>query len=100
GAVAYVATERADGSHGIGSAFHVGEGVFVTARHVVEGLRIREVATTERTYIYLTGEEAASSRLSIVENGQRRPAHLVEPHVFELDAGPFYHPGDAVDVAV
>lgn len=100
GAVAYVATERADGSHGIGSAFHVGDGVFVTARHVVEGLRIREIATTEHTYVYLTGEAAAGSQFSVVEDGQSRPAYVVAPRVFELDAGPFFHSlWNDVDVA-
>jgi hypothetical protein len=49
--MAYIAVEHPDGTSGIGSAFHVGEGVFVTARHVVDGLRIREIATTERSYI-------------------------------------------------
>ena len=43
GAIAYVAVEGQDGVQGIGSAFHVGEGVFVTARHVVENLKILEV---------------------------------------------------------
>ena len=42
--MAYVAAQAADGSFRRGSAFHVGEGVFVTARHVVENLRIIEVA--------------------------------------------------------
>src|SRR6266403_753705 len=100
GALAYVATKRRNGSHGIGSAFHVGEGVFVTARHVVEGAQIREIATTEQTYVYLEGEEAANSQLSIVEDGRTRPAHLVDCRVFELDSGPFFHPqGRDVDVA-
>lgn len=40
--MAYVAVEK-DGEPGIGSAFHVGDGIFVTARHVVEGAIIREM---------------------------------------------------------
>jgi len=36
-AVAYVEVESTTGERGLGSAFHVGEGVFVTARHVVDG---------------------------------------------------------------
>jgi hypothetical protein len=35
--MAYVVVVKPDGSEAIGSAFHVGEGVFVTARHIVEG---------------------------------------------------------------
>jgi hypothetical protein len=42
---AYVAIER-DGQAGIGSAFHIGEGVFLTARHVVEGGTITEIRIT------------------------------------------------------
>jgi hypothetical protein len=45
--VAYVDVELPNGSRSIGSAFHLGEGVFVTARHVVEGNRIVEVCATE-----------------------------------------------------
>lgn len=42
-AIAYVAVEKPDGGQGIGTAFHVGEGSFVTARHVVEGNKILEI---------------------------------------------------------
>jgi len=42
GCVAFVVTEHG-GQQRVGSAFHVGEGVFVTARHVVEGRVIKEV---------------------------------------------------------
>ncbi|PKQ89426.1 hypothetical protein CXK86_20485 [Paenibacillus sp. BGI2013] len=47
-AVAYIAVETKDGEQGIGSAFHVGEGVFITARHVIEGNSILKMGTTER----------------------------------------------------
>lgn len=46
-AMAYVVVEAPDGKESIGSAFHVGEGVYVTARHVVEGLKIKQVKATE-----------------------------------------------------
>ena len=42
-ATAFVEVEYNDGRMSVGSAFHVGEGVFVTARHVVEGLTIRRI---------------------------------------------------------
>ena len=47
GSVAYVEVEGTDGTRGIGSAFHVGDGVFATARHVIEGKVIRQVATVQ-----------------------------------------------------
>lgn len=46
-AMAYVDVRLPNGDRGIGSAFHVGEGVFVTARHVVENNSIVEVKITE-----------------------------------------------------
>lgn len=49
-AVALVEIQRADGSIGCGTAFHIGEGVFVTARHVVEGNKILSIETTTRGY--------------------------------------------------
>jgi hypothetical protein len=48
-AVAYVAVETPPGDQRIGSAFHVGEGIWVTARHVVEGNRVLAVGTTENS---------------------------------------------------
>jgi S1-C subfamily serine protease len=51
GCMAYVASER-DGIEGIGSAFHIGEGIFVTARHVVEGRRIKEMRVTDGSLLY------------------------------------------------
>jgi hypothetical protein len=43
----YICAEDKEVKRGIGSAFHVGEGVFVTARHVVEHKQILEVRLTE-----------------------------------------------------
>jgi hypothetical protein len=39
--------QDARGDYGSGSAFHVGEGVFVTARHVVEGKKVTAITLTE-----------------------------------------------------
>lgn len=38
GSVVAVVSRNAAGDEGIGAAFHVGDGVFVTARHVIEGM--------------------------------------------------------------
>lgn len=99
-AMAYVAVEYPNGDQGIGSAVHVGEGVFVTARHVVEGNKILEVAATARTYVRLGGEEAAAALTTVVYGEERYPAHLVDNGVMEINEGPFYHPADSVDLAV
>lgn len=85
-AVVYVEVEHQDGTRGIGSAFHVGDGVFVTARHVVEHKRIRSIAANEVTL------EAKAER-----GGGRAVAHGGgEAARWE---GPFLHPDSRVDVA-
>ena len=45
--MAYLEVEATNGDREIGSAFHVGSGIFVTARHVVQGKRIVEMRQTE-----------------------------------------------------
>ncbi|WP_083294665.1 S1 family peptidase [Burkholderia plantarii] len=70
GSIVYVSVAQPDGTEGIGSAFHVGEGVFVTARHVVENNEILEVGRHD------IGEK------------------------FEIIAGPFLHKNITIDVAV
>jgi S1-C subfamily serine protease len=72
-AVAYVGVELPNGDHSMGSAFHVGEGVFITARHVVEdGNKIVEVVTTVGGHVPAKGKVV------------RRP---------------FFHPDDSIDIA-
>ena len=44
--VAYVAVEDSNECPGIGTCFHIGENVFITARHAVEGRKITKLATT------------------------------------------------------
>ena len=43
GCVAYIETEAQDGIIECGTCFHVGEGVFVTARHVVDQRKINKI---------------------------------------------------------
>lgn len=97
--MAYVAVEAPDGTPGIGSAFHVGEGVFVTARHVVENKRITEVAMTERTYIRLEGDEASGANTFVHVGNEEFPVHWVDNGVLQIEQGPFFHPSPNVDVA-
>lgn len=82
GAVAFVAIVDAKGDEGIGSAFHIGNGIFVTARHVIEGATIKEIATTK------------SAHLSEEAGGKTAP-----PHRLEIVDGPYFGP-DGLDVAV
>ena len=43
-AVAFVSVVNNNGDESIGTAFHIGDGVFVTARHVVEDHKIVKIA--------------------------------------------------------
>jgi hypothetical protein len=93
GAMAYVAVRSENGDEAIGSAFHVGDGVFVTARHVVEHRAITEVATTSRA-------EVVIETASVVRAVSSVTTYQVEPRVLTVVAGPFFHADRSVDVAV
>jgi hypothetical protein len=97
-AMAYVVVEDVHGDQEIGSAVHVGEGVFVTARHVVGDRKIIEIASTARQYVPLSGEEAATARAFL--GSERHPVHVVDNGKLSLADGPFFHHNDKVDIAV
>ncbi len=91
-AVAYVAVRRPDGDQAIGTAFHVGEGVFLTARHVVDENEILEIATT-------AGRYAEDQQGTVTIHGRPGRFRSIPPAVGRVRAGPFYHPDVGVDVA-
>ncbi|NNB84580.1 S1 family peptidase [Corallococcus exiguus] len=90
--MAYVAVTTSVGDESIGSAFHVGEGVFVTARHVVEGVEIREIATTE-SFRIPAEDQSRTPPGAITYIGGRARGKL------NLVRGPLLHPDPEVDVA-
>ena len=91
-AVAYVSVETKDGDHGIGTAFHVGNGVFVTARHVIEEKEILSVATTESRLV-----PDPNGLVSI--HGQKGTFTRVPAGKGTFEVGPYFHPDDSIDVA-
>jgi hypothetical protein len=80
--VAFISIIDRKGDEGIGSAFHISDGIFVAARHVIDGVKINESATTKSTHL---GEEAGGK--------------VHSPRRFEIIDGPHFGP-DELDVAV
>lgn len=91
-AVAYIEVETPSGERSIGSAFHVGEGVFITARHVVDQNRILNVGTTTTWY-------PPDPKGLITFNGIAGKFTSILPGEGRLSAGPYFHPDSTIDVA-
>ena len=86
GAIAYVVVETKSGDESIGTAFHIGDGFFVTAKHVLENNRILEVSITQPL-----GSITGYHNNHLSEDIRPRTLKLVgEPHLADGD----------VDVAV
>lgn len=86
GCVAYVETRDTAGNVGIGTGFHVGEGVFVTARHVVENRTITEVGFDDDAII----QELLQEKKYWGKQNHGR-VNIID--------GPFFHDNPVVDVA-
>ncbi|MBI1424429.1 MAG: hypothetical protein GC149_13375 [Gammaproteobacteria bacterium] len=106
-ALAYIDVETQDGIRCIGSCFHAGEGVFVTARHVIEGASIVEIKLTEP--VAVTTEEFFSGlNEEAVQNYDNHMSEVLgEVPRFKkfqssltIECGPYFHPDPRVDVAV
>jgi hypothetical protein len=110
-AMAYVDVEKPDGTRSIGSAFHIGEGVFVTARHVVEDNRIVEVKVTEPVGVgckeffrELLGVDVTDEYIEGYEKWAEDagcPPPLFKHYLRQLELleGPCFPENDAFDVA-
>jgi hypothetical protein len=106
-AMAYVDVELPNGDRSIGSAFHIGEGVFVTARHVLEGNKVAEIKITEPVAIS-TQEMIPDLPLERIEELNKTytkklgfiPSwkHWINPLLIEK--GPFYPKDPRLDLAV
>lgn len=86
GCVAFVETADETGDIGIGTCFHVGEGTFVTARHVVEDRSIRRVGFDDSNVLRQFLEKR--------ENWGPKPHGSVM-----ISSGPHFHPNATIDVA-
>jgi len=90
--VAYISVIGTNGNEGIGSAFHIGDGIFITARHVVEGKKIKEIGTTIYQRQYFEIDETRTTD-AVRVNLQYTPQKT------ERFFGPYLHPDEKIDVA-
>lgn len=95
-AVAYIEVVDGLGDIGIGSGFHVGNGVFVTARHVVEDKIISKIGCN----LGLVGYSSSASGDSgdTPENLRRRG--IYGDQRLSLKSGPFFPSDQHIDVAI
>lgn len=102
--MAYIAvTDAAEGKESIGSAFHVGDGVFVTARHVVENVKISEVRVTQavRRPLKEVIPEYSDDAVQAIKNAiGQTPTWPVFQAALHITSGPYFHSDAAIDVAV
>lgn len=96
--MAYLAIER-QGNAKIGSAFHIGEGVFVTARHVVENATITEIGITDERLFYRSELYPKNDNGSYTIT-KESPRICLDPcGLLKLSAGPYFHSDPTIDVA-
>ena len=86
GCIGYVESKNSDGDIGVGTCFHVGDGVFVTARHVIEGRQEIRIDFDDNSVAMTLIQDSARSSLE-------RPGDV---HIIE---GPYFHAEEKVDVA-
>lgn len=86
GCVAYIETQGQSGDVGIGTCFHVGEGIFVTAAHVIRGRTITDI-----------GFDDGLTTLHLLE----KPEHWGTKTSGSVNilSGPHFHSDERVDVA-
>jgi hypothetical protein len=106
-AVAYIEVQNGDGDIEIGTAFHIGEATFVTARHCVDSKSIREIKITEPIAIssreFMPGlpeerYDTWDAEIAKLLGHTPKYKHWLEP--LELVGQPSLHPNPDVDLAI
>lgn len=111
-AMAYVDILKPNGQRGIGSAFHIGDGIFVTARHVVEHNEIVEIKISEAIpvssseffrkilQVDVSDEyiEEYDKTLGSISGQPPLFKHFLQP--LEIVEGPYFSEDSRFDVAV
>lgn len=84
--VAYIETHDSNGASGVGTCFHVGNGVFVTARHVIEDRSIESIGFDDYSAITQLARKP--------KNWDKKSHGSVS-----IKGDPYFHPNKSVDVA-
>ncbi len=87
--VAFIEVQDEFGEIRIGSCFHVGEGTFVTARHVIENLTISHIGFDDYRFLKRGHKDLATFR----------EACEVEQNGIKIEVGPFFHSDSSIDIA-
>ena len=95
-ACAYITVETPEGDQAIGTAFHIGEGVYLTARHVIERNRVLDVVPHDRGRLF-EKELKTPVPTQVMLNGEI-PIWELHHNKPEITDGPFYHEDSNIDV--
>ncbi|EIT7132644.1 serine protease [Vibrio natriegens] len=85
--IAYVTVETNEGLESIGTAFHIGQGYFVTAKHVVDNNKIIEVAVTQ-------------PHKNIMDHHDTPLSEDERPRILKVNSDPVLAESEVDDVAV
>ncbi|ABL71208.1 S1 family peptidase [Paracoccus denitrificans] len=96
-ACAFITVETPEGDQGIGTAFHIGEGVYLTARHVIEGNRVLSVVPHTRGILFKKDLRKFVPTNSMM-NGEI-PTWSLNHSSPKIADGPYYHENANIDVA-
>lgn len=87
GAIGYVCVESAERGEGCGTAFHIGDGYWITARHVIEDHKILGLGTP-------------MGNVHISEAAQQEFGELIQPQYTSTVFAGAKHPDAKVDIAL
>ncbi len=96
--MAFLETEG-NGDLQIGGAFHIGDGVFVTARHVVEGRTVKQIRLSDPDLFHYSDlyPRNRDGWIEVGPESKRMTRH--HDGTLTIVKGPVFHPNERVDVA-